>query len=65
MGEILTRLLLLMPAFSLPSAPPSLATELHSRTERSPTPSTLGRRATASVVGLSPVTFSAQDGIDQ
>ena len=65
MGEILTRLLLLMPAFSLPSTPPHLTVRLHGRTERSPTSSRLRGRTKASVVRLSPVTFSARDGIDQ
>ena len=66
MGEILTRLLLLMPAFSLPSAPPAL-TGLASQQNGTlpyPSPIKIGE-ATASVVRLSPVKFSAQDGIDQ
>jgi hypothetical protein len=51
-----------MPAFSLLYAPPVLAIWLLRPTERSPT--VLRRvveRPVASVLGLSPVTFSAQD----
>jgi hypothetical protein len=65
-GGILPHLTLLMPAFSLPSAP-SLPYG-----ETSPLDGTLpyrcipkGIHPTASVAGLSPVTFSAQASIDQ
>ncbi len=56
--------MLLIPTFSLPDAPPHLAVRLHCRQERSPT-TPMSRKTTsgsvASVTGLSPVIFSAQD----
>ena len=66
MGEILTRLVLLIPAFSLLYAPPVL-TNLASLLYRTlPYPlSAEADKVTASVVRFSPVTFSARDGIDQ
>ena len=66
MGGILPRLTLLMPAFSLPSAPPDLTIELHGGTERSPTPSPIEIGKGHGFGGrLSPVTLSARDSIDQ
>ena len=59
MGVVLTRLALLMPAFSLPSAPAELTLCLHCRRERSPTDAK--RHLIASVAGLSPATFSARN----
>jgi len=56
----LTRLTLLMPTFSLPSAPPRLTPRLLSWRERSPTAPAWRRKLTASVAGLSPVTSSAR-----
>ena len=67
MGGILPHLTLLMPAFSLPSAPslPYGETSPLDGTLPYP-PMTLALiGATASVAGLSPVTFSAQASIDQ
>ena len=66
MGEILTRLVLLIPAFSLLYAPPVLTNlaSLRYRTLLYPLPPE-GGKVTASVARFSPVTFSARDGIDQ
>jgi hypothetical protein len=56
---------LLMSAFSLPMPPAHLAMHLQWPTERSATPARSARigQAAASVRGLSPVTFSARDGL--
>ena len=68
MGAFPTRLTLLMPAFALPMAPAGLTAYLLSPRERSPTDLTREVRRSlwslnpiASVVGLSPVTLSAQN----
>ena len=63
MGVVLTRLSLLIPAFSLPSAPAVLTLDLHCK-RNAPLPSINGEPSTApaaSALDLSPVTFSAQD----
>ncbi len=54
---------LLIPAFSLPHAPPNLTVQLHCREERSSTTHVTRRLHTSmsSVIYLSPVTFSTQD----
>ncbi len=57
-GRILTSLSLLVPAFSLPGAPPTLSVELL-RTGNAPLPPCENTRPVASVPGLTPVTFSA------
>ena len=60
----LTCFSLLMPAFSLLSAAAVLPVNLVSLTERSPTTvrdSYLSQLSVASVLGFSPVTFSAQE----
>ncbi len=59
MGVFLTRLALLMPAFSLLFAPPLFTERLH-RGENAPLPSLENQEAIASVADLSPVTFSVQ-----
>ena len=53
---------LLIPAFSLDSAPPGLTTKLQRPINAPlPRPSIATRTSSASVICLSPVTFSAQD----
>src|ERR1700741_491488 len=54
---------LLIPAFSLPAAPPDLAVRLRRRQERSSTTHAprMAHTSSASVLHLSPVTFSARD----
>ena len=58
---VLTCFTLLMPAFALLHAPPVLTVWLQRRAERSPTDPDLSQDPVASVLGLSPVIFSAQD----
>ena len=63
MCTFLTRITLLIPAFSLPSAPAVLTLDLHCK-RNAPLPSINGEPSTApaaSALDLSPVTFSAQD----
>jgi hypothetical protein len=58
-GVFLTRLTLLMPTFSLPSTPPRLTTRLRCGGNAPLPPDKIG--PIASVVDLSPATFSAQN----
>ena len=51
---------LLIPAFSLDTAPPSLTTRLH-RNINAPLPLYVNVQSISSVIHLSPVTFSTQD----
>ena len=56
--------MLLMPAFSLPCAPPALTGPASLHRERSPTnASQKATRSAASALGLSPVEFSAQHSL--
>ena len=61
MEGILTLLSLLMPAFSLPTAPRLVSTAASLPRERSPTAQLLRAEPAASVHSLSPVTLSAPE----